>query len=106
MIKTYDFELIKAQEIPEINSKISLFRHKVTGAELLSVENDDENKVFGISFKTTPSDSTGVAHILEHAVLNGSEKYRLPPPTNKPRKPNSARIKRIDPISKKDILSR
>ncbi len=80
MTKTYDFELIKDQVIPEINSRIRHFRHKVTGAELLSVENEDENKVFGISFKTTPHDSTGVAHILEHAVLNGSEKYPIKEP--------------------------
>ena len=51
MINTYDFELIKAQEIPEINSKISLYRHKVTGAELLSVENEDENIFFPCSLE-------------------------------------------------------
>ena len=50
------------------------------GAELLSLENDDENKVFGITFRTPPTDSTGVAHILEHAVLGGSRKYPVKEP--------------------------
>ena len=73
----HGFELLKAQDIPEINAKANLFRHIETGAELLSLENDDENKVFGISFPTPPSDSTGVAHIMEHAVLGGSRKYQV-----------------------------
>ncbi|HRQ23441.1 MAG TPA: insulinase family protein, partial [Anaerolineales bacterium] len=51
-----------------------------TGARLLSVINDDENKVFSINFRTTPKDSTGVAHILEHSVLGGSEKYPVKEP--------------------------
>ena len=45
------------------------------GAEVLSLANTDENKVFGITFRTTPSDSTGIPHILEHSVLCGSRKY-------------------------------
>lgn len=80
MSNFYDFDLIKEQEIFEINSRIRLFRHKITGTELLSVENDDENKVFSINFRTPPEDSTGVAHILEHAVLNGSEKFPIKEP--------------------------
>ncbi len=53
--------------------------HK-TGAELLSLTNDDENKVFGVTFRTPPADSTGVAHILEHSVLCGSRKYPVKEP--------------------------
>jgi Zn-dependent M16 (insulinase) family peptidase len=75
-----DFELIKEADVPELNTKARLFRHRGTGAQLLSLENDDENKVFGISFRTPPSDSTGVAHILEHAVLCGSRKYPVKEP--------------------------
>ena len=74
------FTLIKEQQIPEINSVVQLYEHKRTGARLLSVINDDENKVFSINFRTTPKDSTGVAHILEHSVLNGSEKYPVKEP--------------------------
>ncbi|MHA6690688.1 insulinase family protein [Devosia sp. A449] len=74
------FDLIRDEQIAEVNSRAQLFRHKKTGAEVLSLVNDDENKVFGITFKTPPSDSTGIAHILEHSVLCGSRKY----PVRKP----------------------
>ena len=74
------FNLVKEQNIPEINSVAKLYVHKRTGARLLSIINDDENKVFGINFRTTPKDSTGVPHILEHSVLNGSEKYPVKEP--------------------------
>src|SRR6476659_3438318 len=75
MTTNHGFELVREQAIPELNSTARLYRHVKTGAELLSLLNDDENKVFGISFRTPPSDSTGVAHILEHSVLCGSRKY-------------------------------
>jgi hypothetical protein len=80
MTIVHGFELIRQQEISELKSKASLFRHLQTGAELLSLENDDENKVFGITFRTPPKDSTGVAHIMEHSVLCGSRKYPLKEP--------------------------
>ena len=67
----HDFELIREREIPEFNARAFFYRHR-TGAELLSLSNDDENKVFGINFRTPVADSTGVAHIMEHAVLCGS----------------------------------
>ncbi len=74
------FELIRDEQIAEVNSQALLYRHKKTGAEVLSLVNDDENKVFGITFKTPPEDSTGVAHILEHSVLCGSRKYPVKKP--------------------------
>ena len=74
------FELIRDEHIAEANSQAQLFRHKKTGAEVLSLVNDDENKVFGITFKTPPDDSTGIAHILEHSVLCGSRKYPVKKP--------------------------
>ncbi len=80
MQQTYGFTLIKDQTIPEINAHAKLFRHDKSGAELLSIENSDENKAFGISFRTPPADSTGVAHILEHSVLCGSRKYPVKEP--------------------------
>ena len=58
------FNLIEEKNIPELNATAKLYIHKRTGARLLSVINDDENKVFSINFRTTPKDSTGVAHIL------------------------------------------
>ena len=74
------FNLVREENIPELNSTAKLYIHKRTGARLLSVINDDENKVFSINFRTTPKDSTGVPHILEHSVLNGSEKYPVKEP--------------------------
>jgi presequence protease len=76
----HNFELIREEQVPEFNSLARLYRHEKTGAELLSLINDDENKCFGISFRTPPQDSTGVAHILEHSVLCGSRKYPLKEP--------------------------
>ncbi|GAB4509717.1 MAG: insulinase family protein [Anaerolineae bacterium] len=79
-MQQHGFELVREQDIPEINSRARLWRHLKTGAQLLSLENDDENKCFSITFTTLPSDSTGVPHILEHAVLNGSRKYPVKEP--------------------------
>ena len=76
----HGFDLIREQNIPELKTGAELFRHVKTGTELLSLMNDDENKVFGITFRTPPSDSTGVAHILEHSVLCGSRKYPIKEP--------------------------
>ncbi len=74
------FELVREQQIGEISSLARLYRHRKTGAEVLSLINDDENKVFGVTLKTPPEDSTGVAHILEHSVLCGSRKYPVKKP--------------------------
>jgi presequence protease len=80
MTLQHGFKLIREQEIAEYKTQARLYRHEKTGAELLSLINEDENKVFGITFRTTPKDSTGVAHILEHCVLNGSRKYPVKEP--------------------------
>jgi presequence protease len=69
------FILKKSVFEKDMNSTIISFEHKATGAKLTAVKNDDDNKTFCIAFKTIPEDSTGVAHILEHCVLSGSEKY-------------------------------
>ncbi len=69
------YELISKTEIGDIRSTGYMLRHKKTGAKVICMENDDENKVFYIGFRTPPTDSTGVAHIIEHSVLCGSEKY-------------------------------
>jgi Zn-dependent M16 (insulinase) family peptidase len=75
----HGFTLEREQEIRELNTWVRLYRHR-TGALLLSAINSDENKVFGINFRTPPPDSTGIAHILEHAVLCGSRKYPVKEP--------------------------
>jgi hypothetical protein len=74
------FDVISKDVINEYGAYCTLYRHKKSGAELLSVACDDDNKVFGITFRTPPSDSTGVPHILEHSVLCGSRKYKTKDP--------------------------
>ncbi len=76
----HGFELLNKRNIKELGSEAYIYKHIKTGAELLSVVNSDENKVFGITFRTPPHDSTGVAHILEHSVLCGSRKYPVKEP--------------------------
>ncbi len=75
-----DFALVREERVQEVSGVARLYRHTVTGAELLSISNDDENKCFGVTFRTPPSDSSGVAHILEHSVLCGSEKFPVREP--------------------------
>lgn len=59
-----------------------MYRHKKTGAQVMSLVSSDENKCFGAVFRTPPSDSTGIPHILEHSVLCGSRKYPIKEPFN------------------------
>lgn len=80
MNNNYGFELLWDKEVEELASRVRMFCYQKNGARVLSLENDDENKVFGITFRTPPKDSTGVAHILEHSVLCGSRKYPLKEP--------------------------
>jgi hypothetical protein len=80
LVKELGFEEVQEQFVDEYKSTATLYRHKKTGAEIMSVVNDDENKVFGIVFRTPPTDSTGIPHILEHSVLCGSRKYPLKEP--------------------------
>ncbi len=75
-----NYEVIEKREIADINSMAILCRHKKTGARVALVSNDDDNKVFYIGFRTTPKDSTGVAHILEHSVLCGSKEFPIKDP--------------------------
>ena len=69
-----------AKELPDIHADGILLRHKKSGARVLLLPCDDTNRVFNIAFRTPPEDSTGVAHIIEHTVLCGSEKYPLKDP--------------------------
>lgn len=69
------YELLKEEELRGIKSKGYQLRHKKSGARILLIENDDDNKVFSIGFRTPPSDSTGVPHIMEHSVLCGSKNF-------------------------------
>ena len=75
-----NYELIEDRFINELDTNAKFYVHKNTGAEILFLSNNDDNKCFGVALKTPPSDSTGIAHILEHTVLCGSKKYPLKDP--------------------------
>lgn len=75
MITHEAYELLKSTFIDEINSDAYILRHKKSGARIMLLSNDDNNKVFSIGFRTPPEDNTGLPHILEHSVLCGSDKY-------------------------------
>lgn len=74
------FDVVQTDHIAEFGAAATLYTHKRSGAELLSLTTDDDNKCFGITFRTPPQDSTGVPHILEHSVLCGSRKYTTKDP--------------------------
>jgi hypothetical protein len=75
------YEKLQSTKIHEYGIEAVLYRHKKSGASVLSViAPQDENKVFGITFRTPPSDSTGIPHILEHSVLCGSRRFPVKEP--------------------------
>ena len=74
------FDVMKDDMVDEYGVRATIYKHKKSGAEVLSVAVPDDNKVFGITFRTPPEDSTGIPHILEHSVLCGSRKYPLKDP--------------------------
>lgn len=74
------YEIIEKRQIDDIRSMSWLLRHKKTGARIALLSNDDENKVFYIGFRTPPTDSTGVPHIVEHTVLCGSKDFPVKDP--------------------------
>ena len=79
--KSYSgFRLTQREEIAELKSIGLFFTHEVTGAELLVLENNDDNKVFSATFRTPPENDTGVAHIMEHSVLCGSKNFPVKEP--------------------------
>jgi presequence protease len=74
------YEILQQDVVTEYGAYCTLYRHKKSGAELLSVSCDDDNKVFCVTLRTPPNDNTGVPHILEHSVLCGSRKYKTKDP--------------------------
>jgi len=70
-----EYEMLEERKISDLDSMGYLMRHKKTGANILLLSNDDNNKVFSIGFRTPPADSTGLPHILEHSVLCGSKHF-------------------------------
>lgn len=72
-----DFEVIRVACLPDIRQTAYEILHLPTGARILHLHNDDPENLYAICFRTPPTDSTGLPHILEHSVLAGSERYPL-----------------------------
>jgi len=71
------FSILDIVPLDELKAQGIWAKHETTGVEVFHVLNDDCENLFSFSFATFPNDNTGVAHILEHAVLCGSERYPL-----------------------------
>ena len=76
----YGFRILREKEIKDISATLYEATHEKSGARLIFLDREDENKTFSITFKTIPEDSTGVFHIIEHSVLCGSRKYTTKEP--------------------------
>lgn len=75
-----NYTVIQEKKLEELDGTGYLLRHNQTGARIVVISNQDDNKVFQIGFKTPPKDDTGVPHILEHSVLCGSREFPLKDP--------------------------
>ena len=74
------YRLVDERPVEEMNSYGMVLEHKKSGARIFLMSCEDDNKVFSIGFRTPPQDSTGLPHILEHSVLEGSEKFPVKDP--------------------------
>jgi Zn-dependent M16 (insulinase) family peptidase len=73
--KLHGFLVNTVETVPELQLTAYRLRHEKTGGDYLHIDRNDNNNVFAVAFRTTPTDSTGLPHILEHTTLCGSEKY-------------------------------
>lgn len=76
----HGFAVRSVQELTELDATLYQLEYIKNGAQLVWLDNGENNKLFSIAFKTLPSDDTGVFHILEHSVLCGSKKYPVKEP--------------------------
>ena len=74
------FTVTSKKTLAELDADAYVLHHRASGARLLYLACEDENKAFSIAFKTPPTDDTGVFHILEHSVLCGSAKFPVKEP--------------------------
>lgn len=74
------FEWLRSENIDSLGVELQEYRHRITGARHIHLQADYKENVFLVAFRTVPKDSTGVAHVLEHTVLCGSERYPVRDP--------------------------
>lgn len=75
-----NFKIVKEIDIEELKCTLMEVIHEPSGAKIMHIANDDDENVFNLSFRTLPESSNGVAHILEHTVLCGSEHFPVRDP--------------------------
>lgn len=75
-----EYEILDEHRVEDVQSDGFILRHKKSGARIAILSNNDDNKVFYISFRTPPEDETGVPHIIEHTTLCGSKKFPVKDP--------------------------
>ena len=76
----HGFRVKRIRDLKDTGGKLIEMEHEKSGAQCIYHDRKDENKTFAVTFKTLPEDNTGVFHMLEHSVLNGSEKYPVREP--------------------------
>ena len=74
------FTFLRSEFIDALNVTVQEFEHTVTGAKHFHIASENDENVFLVGLKTVPTDSCGVAHILEHTVLCGSERFPVRDP--------------------------
>ena len=74
------FILLSIEDVPDYKCKSVFLRHRRTGLEVFHLIKDDRENLFAFAFRTAAKDSLGTAHIMEHSVLCGSEKFPLKEP--------------------------
>ena len=78
--RIHGYRVLRVEPLPEIHATAYMLDHPESGARHLHLERPDAENTFGVAFRTVPQDSTGVAHILEHTVLCGSERFAVRDP--------------------------
>lgn len=78
--RLHGFTITEVTPLPELNATLFRLAHDKTGARMVHLAAADPNNLFAVGFRTPPSDSTGVAHILEHTVLCGSRRFPVRDP--------------------------
>lgn len=78
--RIHGYRILRVEPLPEIHATALVLDHPESGARHLHLSRPDLENTFGVTFRTVPQDSTGVAHILEHTVLCGSERFAVRDP--------------------------
>src|SRR6195256_5042314 len=74
------YTILREERLERLDGTYLELEHERTGARHIHVQCSDDNNAFAVFFPTVPRDDTGVAHILEHVVLAGSQRFPVRDP--------------------------